>query len=307
VLSPISEKRIAVTGASGFVGREVVAALLARGARPVVLGRRTDSGSGFDAAIETRVFDPNGPPNPAAFAAVDAVIHLAGESVAGRWTEEKKRRIADSRIAGTATLVESLRLGTGRPATVVCASAVGYYGDRRDEPLTEAAAPGSDFLAGVCVAWEAAASQCETLGIRTVRMRTGIALGKNGGALAQMKRPFEFFAGGPLGSGRQFVPWIDVRDLAALYCFALERKTVDGAVNAVAPQSATNARFSRALGAALHRPSILPAPAFAIRLALGEFAETVLGGQRAVPQVALDAGFVWAHADLEDDLRDLLG
>jgi hypothetical protein len=296
---------VAVTGASGFVGREIIAALRARGARPIALSRSAKHPSEDD--LETRFFDPNGTPNPQAFAGADAVIHLAGESVSGRWTPEKKRRIADSRIAGTQTLATSLRELQRRPTVLVCASAVGYYGDRGDELLTESAAPGNDFLAGVCVAWEAAASQCETLGIRTVRMRTGLALGRTGGALAQLKRPFELFAGGQLGTGRQFVPWIDVRDLASLYCFALERATLRGAVNAVSPESATNARFARALGAALHRPAFLPAPAIALRLALGEFAQTVLGGQRAVPQAALDAGFVWAHPQLEADLCELLG
>ncbi|HEY2553934.1 MAG TPA: TIGR01777 family oxidoreductase [Candidatus Cybelea sp.] len=296
---------VAVTGASGFVGREVIAALRARGARPIALGR--NAARPFPDDVETRVFDPSGDPNPQAFAGTDAVIHLAGESVSGRWTPEKKRRIADSRIAGTQALAASLRELQRRPAVLVCASAVGYYGDRGDEPLTESAAPGSDFLAGVCVAWEAAAAQCETFGIRTVQMRSGVALGRDGGALAQMKRPFEFFAGGPLGTGRQFVPWIDVRDLASLYCFAIERETLRGAVNAVAPESATNARVAHALGAALRRPSFLPAPAIALRLALGEFAQTVLGGQRAVPKAALDAGFTWAHPRLEADLVDLLG
>lgn len=294
---------IAVTGASGFVGREVVNALRARGARPIALGRRIASGFGAD--VQTRLFDPNGEPNPQAFAGADAVIHLAGEPVAGRWTPEKKRRIADSRVNGTQTLVESLRALERRPCVVVSASAVGYYGDRGNEPLTESSPPGTDFLAGVCIAWEAAASQCEALGIRTVRMRTGIALG-HGGALAPMKRPFEFFAGGPLGSGKQFVPWIDVRDLASLYCFAIENAALRGAVNAVAPESVTNARFSRALGASLHRPSFLRAPSFALRIVLGEFAGSVLGGQRVVPAAASDAGFRWAHPQLEADLVELL-
>jgi hypothetical protein len=297
------ETTVAVTGASGFVGREVVNALRAKGARPIALGRRI--ASGFAADVQTRLFDPNGEPNPEAFAGADAVIHLAGEPVSGRWTPEKKRRIADSRVAGTGTLVASLRALERRPSVVVCASAVGYYGNRGNELLTESSPPGTDFLAGVCIAWEAAASQCEALGIRTVRMRTGIALG-HGAALAQMKRPFELFAGGPLGSGKQFVPWIDARDLASLYCFAIEHAALRGPVNAVAPESVTNARFSRALGAALHRPSFLRAPSFALRIVLGEFAESVLGGQRVVPQAAGDAGFRWAHPQLEADLVQLL-
>jgi uncharacterized protein len=259
----------------------------------------------FPSDVETRRFDPNGAADAAAFADADAVVHLAGESVAGRWTAEKRRRIADSRIAGTQTVVASLARMARRPAVMVSASAVGYYGDRGDEPLTEAAAPGSDFLAGVCVGWEAAAAQCETLGVRSVCVRTGIALG-NGGALAQMLLPFKLGVGGPLGSGAQYVPWIAVEDLAGIYCFAIENAAVRGAVNAAAPDYATNARLSRAIGAALRRPSFVPAPAFALRVVLGEFAESVLASQRVVPAVAQANGFRWAHPQLEAAVARIL-
>jgi uncharacterized protein (TIGR01777 family) len=194
---------------------------------------------------------------------------------------------------------------TRRPAVMVSASAVGYYGDRGDEPLTEAAAPGSDFLAGVCVGWEAAAAQCEALGVRSVCVRTGIALG-NGGALAQMLLPFKLGLGGPLGSGAQYVPWIAVEDLAGMYCFAIENAAVRGAVNAAAPDYATNARLSRAIGAALRRPSFMPAPAFALRIVLGEFAESVLASQRVLPAVAQANGFHWAHPQLEAAVARIL-
>jgi hypothetical protein len=294
---------VAVTGASGFVGREVVKALRSRGARVIALGRGANLQ--FDAGIETRRFDPNEGPNPGAFTGADAVIHLAGEPVAGRWTAEKKLRIADSRIAGTRALVESLRALEQRPSVVVSSSAVGYYGDRGDEVLQEASTPGDGFLADVCVGWEAAARECESFGIRTVRMRTGIALGE-GGALTMMALPFKFGIGGPMGSGRQFVPWIHVEDLAALFCFAVENTALSGAVNAVAPDYATNARVCEAIGAALRRPALFPAPSFALRAVAGEFAASLLASQLILPAVALDAGFRWAHPFLESSLAAIL-
>ena len=295
---------VAVTGASGFVGRAVVRVLRERGARVLALGRTLRPAA--DSGVEPRAFDPEGGPNPAAFAGADAVVHLAGETIDGRWTPEKKRRIRDSRIRGTETLVQSLAALDRRPAVLVSASAVGYYGNRGDEPLTEASAPGSDFLAEVCRGWEAAARTAGDLGIRTAQLRTGIVLG-DGGALVKMRVPFQLGIGGPLGSGRQFAPWIHVDDLAALFAFAVENASLSGPVNAVAPDYATNARLSQALGSALRRPSLLPAPPFALRVALGEFANTVLGGQLVIPAAALDAGFRWSHPTLEAALGALLG
>lgn len=297
-------RTIAVTGASGFVGRRVIAELVARGDRVIALGRQPQPG-GMEPTAEWRRFDPNGEPDPAAFDGADAVVHLAGESVAGRWNSEKKRRIASSRIDGTRTVVESLRALSRRPSVLVSASAVGYYGDRGEEPLTEQSSPGTDFLATVCTDWEAAAREVEAFGVRCVCVRTGIALG-DGGALRQMLTPFKYGAGGPLGSGRQFVPWIDVRDLARLYRFAVDDETLRGPVNGVAPDYANNARLTQAIGAALRRPSLAPAPAFALRAILGEFAESLLQSQVVLPARALDAGFQWEHAQLETDLCEIL-
>jgi uncharacterized protein (TIGR01777 family) len=297
-------RTVAVTGASGFVGRQLVAELGARGASVVALGRSPQPG-GSPANVEWRRFDPGGPSDPAAFDGADAVIHLAGESVAGRWNPEKKRRIAASRIDGTRTVVDSLRALSRRPAVLLSASAVGYYGDRGEEPLTEESSPGTDFLANVCIGWEEAARRAEEFGIRTVCIRTGIALGA-GGALREMLTPFKFGAGGPLGSGRQFVPWIDVRDLIGLYCFAIENDALSGPVNGVAPDYASNARLMQAIGAALRRPALAPAPAFALRAILGEFAGSLLQSQVVLPARALDAGFQWRHAQLESDLCEVL-
>lgn len=297
-------RTVAVTGASGFVGQHLIAELSARGARVIALGRSPQPG-GPASNVDWRRFDPSGEPDPAAFDGADAVVHLAGESVAGRWDAEKKRRIAASRIDGTRTVAESLRALSRRPAVLVSASAIGYYGDRGEEPLTEESSPGTDFLAKVCVDWEAAARDVETFGVRSVCIRTGVALG-DGGALREMLAPFKFGAGGPLGSGRQFVPWIDVRDLVTLYCFAIENTALHGPVNGVAPDYASNARLMQAIGAALRRPALAPAPAFALRAILGEFAQSLLQSQVVLPARALDAGFQWRHAQLESALCEIL-
>jgi uncharacterized protein (TIGR01777 family) len=297
-------RTVAVTGASGFVGRRLIEELSNRGARVIALGRSPQP-RGTPPEGEWRCFDPSGRPNPAAFDGADAVVHLAGESIAGRWDAAKKLRIASSRIDGTRTVVESLRGLSRRPRVLVSASAVGYYGDRGEEPLTEDSSQGTDFLAEVCAGWEAAARGAEGLGIRTVCLRGGIALGESG-ALSQMVAPFKFGLGGPLGSGRQFVPWIDVRDLTALYCCAIENDALRGPVNGVAPDCATNARLMQGIGAAMRRPSLAPAPAFALRAILGEFAESLLQSQLVLPARALDAGFRFEHAQLETDLCQLL-
>jgi uncharacterized protein len=296
--------RVAVTGASGFVGRRLVEALLARGDQVVALGRRPGD-MHLPAAAERRRFDPNdAAPQPGAFEGADAVVHLAGESIAGRWTAAKKRAIADSRVAGTRCLVESLAAARAKPAVLVAASAVGFYGSRGDEPLFESAAPGGDFLADVCARWEAAADAARGLGVRTVLLRTGIVLG-NGGALASMAPPFRLGLGGPFGSGRQFVPWIHLDDVVALYLFALDRPLA-GAVNAVAPDYATSARFAQALGSAVARPALAPAPGIALHAVLGEFASTILASQLVIPAKAEDAGFAWSHPFLEEAMARAL-
>ena len=297
--------QVAITGATGFVGRAVVEALLERGDRVVALGRNPQ-GMNFPPRVARRHFDLGDPaPQPAAFEGVDAVIHLAGESIAGRWTAAKKAAIADSRTLGTAALVRSLEACVEKPAVLVAASAVGYYGSRGDEPLFESSAPGSDFLAGVCIAWEDAAAAAARFGVRTVSLRTAMVLGQGGG-LAAMAPPFRFGVGGPFGSGRQFVPWIHIDDLVNLYLFSLYND-VRGPINAVAPDYATSSRFAQALGSALHRPALLPAPAFALKALLGEFAETLLASQLVVPARAEDAGFIWRFPLLEDAIANAIG
>jgi len=276
--------RVGITGASGLIGRALAQALHERAWVAVPLPRRP----------ETRQLET-----------LDAVVHLAGESIDGRWTQAKKTEIRRSRVDGTRALVLALAACRTKPRVLVSASGVGYYGDRGAEPLVETSRPGNDFLAAVCQQWEREALAAQSLGMRTVVLRTGVVLARDGGALPKMARPFAFGAGGPLGSGRQFVPWIALDDIVGLYLFALETDTLRGAVNAVSPDVATNARLAQALGAAIHRPALLPAPPFALRAMLGEFAGTVLGSQLVLPSVASSAGYAWRERRLETALQHI--
>ena len=294
-------RRIGITGASGLIGRALIERL--HGQQQVVAFTRDPASHAFAAAVETRRFDPNGDPNPSVFEGLDTVIHLAGESVAGRWTKTKKERIYSSRVEGTRTLAMSIAQTKHAPSIVVCASAVGFYGDRGDECLTESSEPGNDFLARVCVDWERASQTIAQQGLRVAIARTGIVLSKTGGALGQMMSPFKLGLGGPFGSGKQFVPWIHLADLVQLYLWLVEHE-VRGAVNGVAPSEVTSKDFASALGGALHRPAILPAPGLALRIALGEFARTILASQRVIPDRAKAMGFTWKFADLDSALRD---
>jgi uncharacterized protein (TIGR01777 family) len=235
----------------------------------------------------------------------DALVHLAGEPVSQRWTEAAKKRISDSRVEGTRRLVAALSTQSERPRVLVCASAVGYYGSRGDQILTEVSAPASDFLARVVVEWEEAAQQAESLGIRVVRLRFGMVLGP-GGALAKLLPLFRFGVGGKLGSGHQWMSWIHIDDAVNLILFVLNFATIRGAVNATAPQPVTNEEFTERLAIALHRPAILPVPAFALKLALGEMSEMVLASQRVLPTVAKSAGFRFQYPDLRAALENLL-
>jgi uncharacterized protein len=301
-------KRIAVTGASGFIGRALVAALTKRGDFVRALVRAPDKSS-FANGVDIRRLDlrnDNIADIAAAISGLDGVVHLAGESVAGRWTEARKREIHDSRELTTRNLVTAMWESANKPRVLVCASASGYYGSRGDEPLVEDSPPGSDFLAHVCIDWEREATVAEEFGTRVVRVRQGLVLGKDGGALAAMLTPFRLGVGGALGSGRQWWPWIHIEDAVELLLFALDREDLSGAINSVAPDPATNARFAQALGYALHRPSLLPAPALALKAGLGEFAGSLLASQLVLPAVAQDAEFVWKHDKLENALLDLL-
>jgi uncharacterized protein (TIGR01777 family) len=274
---------LGVTGSSGFVGSAL---------------RRAAERRGWTIARLTRL------PAPAEIEGLDAVVHLAGESIDGRWTPAKKRAIAGSRIDGTRHLVDAIAKTAAPPRTLVSASAVGWYGDRAMQPLDESSAPGEGFLADVCGEWEAAAMRAGQHGTRVAVLRTGIALG-DGGALPKMAAPFRFGGGGPLGSGRQFVPWIHVDDLAEMYLTAVEQAR-SGPYNAVAPDYATSARLAQAIGAALLRPLFAYAPAPALRLVLGEFAGTLLASQLVLPRRAQDAGFVWQHPRLEPAIQSIL-
>jgi uncharacterized protein (TIGR01777 family) len=298
--------RVTLTGASGLIGTRLVRALSARGDDVTVLSRDPEKASGA-LGVRTERWDPNAAPAPAAaLAGRDAVVHLAGERVDQRWSEGAKRAIAASRKTGTRNLVAGLRAAEPRPGALVCASAVGYYGPRGDEVLDESAAPGRDFLAGVCVAWEREAARAEELGMRVVRVRTGVVLDRGGGALARMLTPFKLGAGGPVAGGGQYMPWIHADDLVGIYLAAIDGADWSGPVNASAPEPVTNRTFSKALGRALHRPAVAPIPAFALRLLYGDMAVIVTEGQRAVPRRALDLGYAFAHPDLDEALRSAL-
>jgi uncharacterized protein len=246
-----------------------------------------------------------GEPSQESLTGIDAVIHLAGEPVAQRWTVAAKRRIRDSRVLGTRRLVAAIAKLNKKPAVLVCASAVGYYGSRGDEQLFESSLPGSGFLADVCRQWESEADAATALGLRVAKIRTGIALGLGGGALAAMLPAFKLFAGGTFGSGRQWMPWIHIDDLVELFRFAVENR-VSGVCNGVAPEPVANARFTAELGLALHRPALLRIPAFALKALMGEMATMVLGSQRAYPATAKALGFQWRYPLLGEALRNLL-
>jgi uncharacterized protein (TIGR01777 family) len=243
---------------------------------------------------------------------VEAVFHLAGESVIGRWSEEKKRRIRESRVESTHLICEALahlpRSKSGGPRVFISASAVGYYGHRGSEILREDSASGKGFLASVCREWEAAGDTARAAGIRTVHARFGIVLSKGGGALSKMLLPFKAGMGGPIGSGRQYISWIALSDAVSVLKFALRDETISGALNTVAPQPVTNRVFAQTLGTVLGRPAVVPLPAFAARLALGREAanETLLASQRAIPEKLLAHGFKFEYSDLESALRGAL-
>jgi uncharacterized protein (TIGR01777 family) len=297
--------KVVIAGATGFLGQPLARALAADGRDIVILTRRSDPPRGTSEARFV-TWRPGAAPGPWA-AEIDgaaAVMNLAGESIAGsRWSNTQKQRILDSRVQATRTLAEAIRSASRPPPVFVSGSAVGYYGPHGDEVLTEEQPAGSDFLAKVCSAWEAEAMRAGAA-TRVVCMRTGLVIDNGGGALPRMVLPFKFFAGGPLGSGRQYMPWIHRDDWVALVRWTIATSSADGPINATAPNPVTNAEFSAALGRALHRPAFMPAPAFALRLALGEMADALLlSGQRAVPAKAERLGFRFRFTQLDDALR----
>jgi uncharacterized protein (TIGR01777 family) len=303
---PGPPKSVLISGASGLVGRTLQAFFSTQGHSVRALVRRAPRND------EEFQWDPTaGTMTAAALDGVDAVIHLGGENVAGgRWTMARKAAIRSSRVDGTRTLAKGIaaRPAGQRPQVFVSAAAVGFYGSRGDAQLAEDAGLGTGFLAEVCAAWEGELAPLDALGVRPVALRTGVVLSPAGGALAKMLPAFRFGAGGRLGSGRQWMSWITPDDLCAMYLRAVFDPRWNGAYNAVAPATVTNAEFTATLARVLRRPAFLPVPAAGLKLIFGEMAEeTLLGSTRAVPDRAMRAGFAWRHAELESALRHVLG
>lgn len=305
--------KIVIAGGSGFLGRPLTAALLRDGHDLVILTRNAaaslPSRNQRQAGVRAVVWTPNGEAGDwaAEIAGAGAVINLAGESIAGRrWSAAQKQRILDSRIQATRSLVAAICGAAPRPPVFVSGSAVGYYGPLGDETATEDTRAGSDFLAQVCERWEQEAMRAAGDRTRVVCIRTGIVLARDGGALPQMLPLFWFGAGGPVGSGRQYWPWIHRDDWIALVRWALAAPAAAGALNATAPHPVTNREFARALGHAMHRPAIMPAPGFALRLMLGEMADALLlSGQNAVPAKATRGGFTFKYSQVDEALGSL--
>jgi uncharacterized protein (TIGR01777 family) len=288
--------KVAITGGTGRLGSLLVERLRERGDEVTILSRTSGDAR----------WDPNAGPAPAeALAGRDAVVHLAGEDLAQRWTDEALQRIRESRERGTRNLVEGLRAAEPRPKALISASGVGYYGNRRN-PVAEDAPSGGDVLADVCVVWEREAERATELGMRVVRMRTGVVLDRHGGALKKMLLPFRLGVGGPVAGGDQPMPWIHVDDLIGMYLAAIDDERWSGPVNATGPQPVSNREFSRALGRALRRPAIVPVPGFALKALYGGMASLVIEGQHALPLRAAELGYRFRHPQLDEALRSAL-
>jgi uncharacterized protein len=296
---------ITITGATGRLGSLLVERLKQRGDRVTVLSRSPDRATS-KLGVQAVTWDPSAGPAPSdVLAGRDAVVHLAGEDIAQRWSKAALRRIHSSREQGTRNLVEGIRAADPRPRALISASGVNYYGHRPD-PVDEDTPPGDDVLAEICVAWEREAARATELGVRVVRVRTGVVLDRHGGALEKMLLPFRLGVGGPVAGGRQPMAWIHVEDVIGVYLAAIDGDGWSGPVNATAPEPVTNREFSRALGRALHRPAFLPIPGLAIRALYGGMAKLVIEGQNARPRRTLELGFRHAHADLDEALRSAL-
>ena len=300
-MTEVNSSRILASGTSGLIGEALLPSLKTGGYSVTRLVRDQSSGEG------QIVWNPLQPLSPKSVSGFDAVIHLAGETIVGRWTDAKKARIRDSRILGTGHLAEALSKAPQPPRVLISASAIGYYGDRGEEILHEDSPSGAGFLAEACRAWEAASQPAADAGIRTVQMRFGVVLSPRGGALSKMLPPFRMGLGGKIGSGRQWWSWIDVKDLVGAIHHALKSDRLQGPVNVTAPKPVRNAEFSKILATVLSRPSIFPMPAFAARLALGEMAdELLLASQHVEPAKLMATGYSFQHADLKSALEALL-
>ena len=297
--------RILVSGASGPIGAALVPTLKASGAHITRLTRAGRAQASPDE--ESIAWDPEQPLAANAVPRFDAVIHLAGESIVGRWSEDKKKKIRDSRVVGTRNLALALAQAKDKPSMFICSSAIGYYGDRGDELLNEESAPGMGFLPEVCHEWEVATHPAADAGIQTVQIRTGVVLSPKGGALGKMLTPFKMGAGGKVGSGKQWMSWIDVEDMVGAIHHILKSDLLRGPVNMVAPKPVTNEEFTKTLAGVLRRPAILPMPAFAVKLLFGEMGETVLlGSQRVEPSQLISSGYPFRFRTLRTSLENIL-
>ncbi len=301
----LAKMRIVVTGATGLVGTQLVAALEQSGSQVIRAVRRPVKDESRELS-----WDPEaGTIDAARFEGIDAVVHLAGENIAGgRWSESFKRKIRDSRVRGTRLISEAIAKASNGPRTFVCASAIGYYGSRGDETLTEASPPGDDFLAHVSQEWEAACQPARDAGVRVVNTRIGVILSTEGGALKKMLTPFKLGLGGKVGDGRQYMSWVALDDVVGAIQFAIVTPQTSGPMNLVAPRAVTNLEFTKTLGRVLARPTIFAMPAFAARLAFGEMADALLLASTRVEPARLKAtGYQFKHPQLENGLRHALG
>lgn len=302
--------RVLVTGASGLIGMALCDALFARGDDVVGLTRNPGRARQANPRVSWRKWEPTlERPDPAAFEGVDGVVHLLGERIDQRWTDEAKRKIMESRRQGTHNLVQGIEaLAEGRrPKVLVSQSAIGYYGDRGDEELDEASAPGSGFESEVPQAWEGAAHELDNAGVRVVIVRTGLVLAAKAGLLKEMLTPFKLGVGGPLAGGKQYFSWIHIEDEVGILLWALDNEGVSGTINATAPEPVTNKEFSKALGRAVKRPAIVPVPGFVLDLKFGgEFGHVLRGGQRVLPKRTQELGYSFKHPNLDEALADLV-
>ena len=294
--------KVGITGATGFIARHLIPALCSRGHDPVAYAR--SSGQPVAGCVETRPLPPDAPPD---VSGLDAVVNLAGESIIGLWTAAKRRRILESRVGTTRRLVSALRETPDAPRVLLNASAVGIYGDRGDEPLTEQSPAGTGFLAEVCRDWEACAHEAAAFGVRVACVRIGYVIGRDGGAFPPVRRAFKLGLGGRLGSGKQWMPTVHVEDVAGLFVHLLETPDAAGSFNAGCPHPVRNTDFTRAAAHALHRPAILPAPAFVLRATLGDLSHVMLDSARVLPERALASGYAFRFPTLAGILADVCG
>lgn len=293
--------RIIITGGSGFIGQHLANNLLTKGHEVIIWDLKTPEEKSDYVEINLVEHEPR----PELFEGVDAIIHLLGKNIFGRWTDDLKQQIYDSRIKSTRNLVTALSKLEQRPRVLISASAAGYYGDREEEELTEEAGPGEDFLSTVAKDWEEEARKADALGMRTVQIRTALVLGPQG-LLGKLVPLYTFFIGGPLGSGNQWFPWIHLQDIVGIYTFALEQKTLQGPVNAAAPENVRNKEFSKVLARTLNRPSFFHIPSFALHVLYNEFAGAIMASQKVSSKKLIEAGYKFQYPNLQKALHQVI-